>query len=58
MRPSCTTVLLDDAARRRLRVAAAIAGVTQAEIIRQGLSDRLAAIEADHPEVQRILAAA
>jgi hypothetical protein len=53
-----THVLLDDVARQRLRLAAAVLGVTQGEVVRQALSDRLTVIEQAHPEVARVLAAA
>jgi len=53
-----TCIWLDDAARKRLRLAAAAMDVSQGEIIRRAISDRLAAIESSHPEVRRVLAAA
>jgi predicted transcriptional regulator len=53
-----TCIWLDDAARKRLRLAAAALDVTQGEIIRQAVNARLNVIESTHPEVQRVLAAA
>jgi len=43
---------------RRLRVAAAVAGCTQSDLIREGIADRLAAVESAHPEIRLLNPAA
>lgn len=58
MRPPATTVILDDAGRRRLRVCAAAAGISQAEIFRSGLDHELSLIESRYPEAKRLAAVA
>jgi hypothetical protein len=54
MRAPATTVVLDDAGRRRLRVCAAVAGISQAEIFRSGLDHQLSLIESRYPEARRL----
>ena len=57
MRP-CTSVILPDDDRRRLRLAAAALGVSQGAIVREAVADRPAEIEGSNPDVARVLAAA
>lgn len=58
MRREPTLAYLDADARKRLRLAAAALGCSQAQIIRSAVDCSLAELEAGNPTVARVLKAA